>query len=409
MYDVSNWGRVHPGGEVIYTYGGCDATDVFSSFHGRGAWSALRELKVGVLEDDPPAEELVRDFRDLRLRLKREGLFESNKVFYVYKTSTTFALVAVGAYVLAAYGHTWMGYMSAAVLVALFLQQSGWLAHDYLHHQVFENRKLNYAAGYVIGNLCQGFSSAWWRNKHNTHHAACNWIDDKGGALDPDIDTIPYLAWSADMLGQVQTPLEKFLVRYQQYTIAPLLSIARLSWSLESIKYVLYSPTMEKDGFVLEAVLIALHYICYLGFVSAHLGVLGGLGFFALNQVLASIFLSLVFVQSHNAMDTANNSFDWFRTQVLTTRNVTSDFAHDWFTGGLNMQIEHHLFPTLPRHNLRQTRTYVREICEKHGIPYEECGVVEGSSKILEHLGKVSEALDQRDTAEAAAATAASS
>ena len=80
----------------------------------------------------------------------------------------------------------------------------------------------------------------------------------------------------------------------------------------------------------------------------------------------------------------------------MTTRNITSDFVHDWFTGGLNMQIEHHLFPTMPRHNLRATRKYIRELCERHGVVYEECGMTEGSSKILAHLGQVALAVDEK-------------
>ena len=394
VYDVSGWGRIHPGGEVIYQYGGTDATDVFSVFHDQSTWNLLKKYKVGELVDDKPTEALIQDFRDLRLRLKKEGMFKSNKLFYVYKFVSTLALLVAGAYVLAAHGQTWAGFVASSVLVGLFLQQSGWLAHDFLHHQVFDDRRFNYAGGYVLGNLFQGFSSAWWRNKHNTHHAACNWLDEQHDAVDPDIDTIPYLAWSTDLLHQAKGPFEKFLVRNQQYTVVPLLSVARFAWSFESVKYVLGSPTMEKNGYAIEVALIALHYICYLGFVIAHQGIVGGAGFFLLNQLFASIFLSIVFVQSHNAMDTANNSFDWFRTQVLTTRNITSDFVHDWFTGGLNMQIEHHLFPTMPRHNLRQTRKYVRELCERHGVVYEECGMTEGSAKILAHLGKVSAAVD---------------
>ena len=95
------------------------------------------------------------------------------------------------------------GYASvllAACLLGLFWQQSGWLAHDFLHHQVFQNRTYNNMAGLFLGNVSQGFSIAWWKDKHNTHHAVPNKLNDETIAMDPDIDTLPLLAWSADMI-----------------------------------------------------------------------------------------------------------------------------------------------------------------------------------------------------------------
>ena len=111
---------------------------------------------------------------------------------------------------------------------ALCWQQCGWLAHDFLHHQVFTNRAMNDAFGLFFGNFCQGFSVAWWKDKHNLHHAAPNEARATGvgaaraasgnagvtdssalgspqlshghAAIDPDIDTLPMLAWSTDML-----------------------------------------------------------------------------------------------------------------------------------------------------------------------------------------------------------------
>ena len=60
------------------------------------------------------------------------------------------------------------------LIQALCWQQCGWLAHDFLHHQVFTNRSINNACGLFFGNFCQGFSVAWWKDKHNLHHAAPN-------------------------------------------------------------------------------------------------------------------------------------------------------------------------------------------------------------------------------------------
>ena len=98
---------------------------------------------------------LLADFRDLRARLQAEGLFASSKAFYAWKAASTLALGASAVAALAACGGAWPGAVGSAALLALFWQQCGWLAHDFLHHQVFADRRLNNAAGYVLGNVCQ--------------------------------------------------------------------------------------------------------------------------------------------------------------------------------------------------------------------------------------------------------------
>ena len=131
--------------------------------------------------------------------------------------------------------------MAAAVLVALFWQQNGWLSHDFLHHQVFKNRFYGDLMGYLVGNVFQGFSVAWWKNKHNTHHAVPNLhaSDTSMHNGDPDIDTAPVLAWSA-RIGKLMhsgSAVGNFCLRYQAFLYFPILFFARVSWLLQSAFY----------------------------------------------------------------------------------------------------------------------------------------------------------------------------
>lgn len=394
VYDVTEFGKLHPGGHVIYTYAGRDATDPFSVFHAKQSWNQLPLYQIGKLvgEEISPLE---KDFRAMRTQMQREGLFKSSKPFYVYKVLSTFSILLAGIALLSLYGATSLvGFQAAALVFGLFLQQSGWLAHDFCHNQVFEDRRWNFRAGLVVGNLWQGFSISWWNDKHNTHHAACNWIDEHHNAVDPDIDTIPLLAWSQDMLHQAEGhPFYKTLIRIQPYTIAPLLSVARFSWLNESVKF-MWSPNMKKDRVVAESSLIALHYACFFSIIFSFLGPLAAFGFFMMSQVYAGIFLSLVFVQSHNGMEILSDEQDWIRGQVLTTRNIAGDLFTDWFTGGLNKQIEHHLFPTMPRHSFKRARELVMDLCEKHGIAYEECNMFTGTYRVVSQLAKVAKKVE---------------
>jgi acyl-lipid Delta6-acetylenase / acyl-lipid (9-3)-desaturase len=140
-----------------------------------------------------------------------------------------------------------------ALLVAVFWQQCGWLAHDFAHHQVFASRGANDVVTLLVGNVFQGFSLAWWKNGHNRHHSIPNLHESKPGAHDgdPDIDTLPFIAWSRKMAkkvvpgGEISTPLSRFLVKWQMVFYFPILFFARLSWALQSLSFVLKSETSE--------------------------------------------------------------------------------------------------------------------------------------------------------------------
>jgi len=132
--------------------------------------------------------------------------------------------------------------------MGLFWQQCGWLAHDFLHHQVFSQRKYGDIGGIYWGNLMQGYSATWWKNKHNGHHAVPNLHNSSADATDgdPDIDTMPLLAWSLQQAhqwrkqaadGTAQTSnMVKFFIKWQTITYFPILLLARISWLNESAK-----------------------------------------------------------------------------------------------------------------------------------------------------------------------------
>ncbi|KAK9831972.1 hypothetical protein WJX81_004513 [Elliptochloris bilobata] len=390
VYDVTAFWPVHPGGRVILTYAGRDATDVFATFHAAASWALLHEHRIGKLaaEDVAATPALLADFRDLRARLQAEGLFRASKAYYAWKAASTCALAATAVAVLAACGGTWAGVVASAALLALFWQQAGWLAHDFLHHQVFAARRLNNAAGYFLGNVCQGFSTDWWKSKHNTHHAAPNELaPGNGGAVDPDIDTLPLLAWSEGMLDALASARVRRLLRAQHYYFVPILMLARLAWAQQSVEH---AWRLGKAGRGWgELGLIGLHYSWTAGVAFACLAPMQAIAYLLLGQVLCGLLLSIVFVQSHNGMEVYSGSKDFVTAQVVSTRDILSTPWTDWFTGGLNYQVEHHLFPTLPRHRLGAVAPRVAALCAQHGLAYEACGMAEGMRRVLACLASV--------------------
>jgi fatty acid desaturase len=79
-------------------------------------------------------------------------------------------------------------------------------------------------------------------------------------------------------------------------------------------------------------------------------------------------------------------NLDFYELQIITGRDVQPNLFNDWFTGGLNYQIEHHIWPTLPRHNFHLVRPQVVALCKKHGIDFHETSLLKGVSEVLDRL-----------------------
>jgi fatty acid desaturase len=114
--------------------------------------------------------------------------------------------------------------------------------------------------------------------------------------------------------------------------------------------------------------------------------------FLAVSQVMLGIGLGAVFAPNHKGMPVyrSDAELDWLHRQVLTARNIRSGRLIDFLFGGLNYQIEHHLFPTMPRANLRRVRPIVREYCAEYGIPYCEVSLRASYREVARFLGDVS-------------------
>ena len=246
VYNVSNFGKEHPGGNIIFTHAGQDATDVFSAFHPVAIYNWLPRFYVGELARDSnsnsaDAEKEVdyrRDITAMKSELMKARAFESSKLYYSFKIASNVAILgtAIAAIVLL---NGMSGAMIGGVLLALFWQQCGWLAHDFLHHQIFKNRFYNNLAGLIIGNVWQGFSTSCWKMKHNHHHAAPNVVHTQAGG-DPDILTMPLLLWSEKIIegdSEDLKDLPRFMVRHQKFFYQPLMAAARTSWLLQSLLF----------------------------------------------------------------------------------------------------------------------------------------------------------------------------
>ena len=333
-----------------------------------------------------PATTSASDFAELTRAIKERGLFDRRPWSYVFKFGLNAALMAVGWTAFALLGSSWWQLLTALLLAVVFAQLA-FIGHDAGHKQIFRGRRANNVVGYLHGALV-GLSFEWWVGKHNRHHANPNHEDD-----DPDLD-IPLLSFTHEQADGKRGFL-RWMTKYQAFLFFPLLLLEGLSLHVSSVQAVWRK---EVKATKLEAVLLAAHIAGYLTAVFLVLSPLQAIACIAVHQGLWGVYLGCSFAPNHKGMPTlsAGQKLDHLRKQVMTSRNVRGGRIVDYLLGGLNYQIEHHLFPGMPRANLRRAQPVVQEFCRRRGLPYSQTSAAGSYADVLRHLHAIGAPLRAR-------------
>jgi fatty acid desaturase len=312
--------------------------------------------------------------------VKQAGLLQRRPGYYAWRISVTAALLAAGWAGFVLVGDSWWQLGIAAFLAVVFTQ-IGFLGHDAGHGQIFRSRRANYIVGILHGNLAIGLSYGWWVEKHNRHHAHPNTEGE-----DPDLAVAP-LAFTRGQ-ARLSRGIARVIHRYQAYLFFPLLLLEGLSLHVNSVKVLLRRTTRNRAR---EAWLLAAHAVGYLGIVFLVLPPVKALVFIAVQQGLFGLYLGCSFAPNHKGMPilTMAEQRDFLRRQVLTSRNVDGGWLTDFVLGGLNYQIEHHLFPSMSRPNLPRSQELIRTFCQEHGVPYCQTTLLASYRQALGHLATV--------------------
>lgn len=314
--------------------------------------------------------------------INAQHLLDRRPASYVLKVLSTAALLATSITALFLLGDSWLQLLNA-VFLAFAFGQIAFLSHDAGHREIFTQPWANNLMGYFTGNLLLGMSYSWWVQSHNRHHSNPN------SDLDPDID-VPLLAFSEEQ-ARGKTGFNRFVVKHQHALFFPVLCLAGVNLRRHSI-LALFNRSAERP--VLEGTLLFAHFALLLGALLATMDVLHALLFLIINQLLFGLYIGSVFAPNHKGMlMLKSEQMAFLRRQVLTARNVRAHPLTDYWYGGLNYQIEHHLFPTMPRLNLRTAQHIVRKFCKVRSIPYRETSVLQSYREILDHLRTVSASL----------------
>jgi fatty acid desaturase len=324
---------------------------------------------------------MASDYAELSRRIKQAGLLRRRPAYYAAKSASTAVLLAAGWTAFFLLGDSWWQLVTA-VFLAFAFTQIAFLGHDAGHRQICGTRRANGLLGLVLGNLLIGVSYTWWVGKHNRHHSNPNHTD-----LDPDV-TIGVLAFTAAQASD-KRGLVRAAVRFQAYLFFPLLLLEAGHLHAASIKAVLGGR--ERLDRV-EALLLLVHAGAYVAALLLVLSPLRAAAFLLLQQGLFGLYLGCCFAPNHKGMPILEEGKepDYLRRQVLTSRNVRGSRMVDFLMGGLNYQIEHHLFPSMPRPNLRRAQPLVRAFCTERGVSYSESSVFGAYGEALRHLHQAS-------------------
>jgi fatty acid desaturase len=332
-------------------------------------------------------------FAALKAVIVGEGLLARQPSYYSFKFATT-GLMLAGALVVLSQGAGLPGWVHLvnAIYLAFVGGQIGLLGHDAGHGQVFRSERWANAVGLVLGNLVEGVSFGWWCRNHGAHHKNPNHAD-----LDPAVN-FALLAFTPEQARAKPRRLH-WMVRHQAQLIVLLACFELVNLHAESVVYLVQEWRRRPLGCALEAVLLAVHVCVYIALIGLLLGPGLGLAFATIHYVLSGLYLASLFAPNHKGMPIVSGSVatEYLRVQVLTARNVEGGPLIDFWYGGLNRQIEHHLFPSMPRNRLSEAAPVVRAYCAQHGLAYHQTGVVDSYRELFADFQRIGSLLARPD------------
>ena len=288
-----------------------------------------------------------KDYQELTGLVRQKGLLTKQPRYYAANFLITLSMMGFGIAILAVTDALWVHLLDAVLLSTVFARLA-FLGHDVGHRQIFRSARRNDMTGLGIA-LLLGMERTWWVEKHNRHHSNPNQM-----GMDPDMD-IPVLAFSEDD-ARSKRGLYRLIVRYQVWLFYPMLSMeGMLGLRLAGFIYLLHNKGKYPG---IEQLLFAGHFVIYFGLLFYLLPTWHAVGFIVIHQLLFGLHMGAVFAPNHKGMPVLEmgSEIDYLTQQVVTARNIKASPFIDFMYGGLNYQIEHHLFPNMPRNRLGEAQ-----------------------------------------------------
>ena len=321
------------------------------------------------------------DFFELQQRVKDAGLMERGASSYIGRAIVLTLSFAGAGTLLGLMGQSWWQLAVAALFGVLFTQ-AAFISHDAAHQQVFNHGRKNEWLARITGNLVVGLSYGWWVRKHGKHHAQPNVIG-KDGDISPGF--VVFVPEDA----KERTGFAAWFARRQGWFLFPLLLFFGMALHVNAVQTLFTSKKLKHRK--AEAAFLVVRLIGFPALILLLLGPGLGLAFLAVQIAVFGVYMGGSFAPNHKGMPLIpkDAEIDFLRRQILTSRNVSGGRPMDWAMGGLNYQIEHHLFPRMASPNLHKVRPLVVEFCAEYEIPYTETTLIESYGIITRYLNRV--------------------
>ena len=320
-------------------------------------------------------------YAELKRELKQNGLLDKQPRYYISRIALLCGLLIIGiAFMLTV--HIWWLHLLNAAYLAFVWTQIGLLSHEAGHRQMFQRGWKHDLVSLIGGNLIIGMSYGWWLDKHNAHHSHPNQVD-----TDPDIE-IPFLDFTGQEDLSRLNAFRRTLIKYQAWIFLPALMTVALGLQYNSF---LFLSRNKAKYHMVEWILMIVHVVLYLVAAFWFLGWWPALLFIFLHQTLTGFYLGSIFAPNHKGMPVLDKEsrMDFLHRQVVTSRNIYAHPITDFIYGGLNYQIEHHLFPGMARNQLKVAQPIIKDFCAAHSIPYHETTAWNSLTEILRYLHEI--------------------
>ena len=276
-------------------------------------------------------------------------------------------------------------YIISAILLGLAWQQIAFIGHDFGHQN-------DYLSINLLIVMLFGTSIQWWKRNHNIHHIDTNSIEN-----DPDIQHLPFICIDSTII-KAQTyystyynkwfnidKVANYFVSKQHYLYYLAMAIARVNLYVQSFQLLIYNQVQNRYK---ELFCLLIYWIWYIYLVSGLELIYERVIFVCISHAVAG----LVHVQitlSHFGMPAHFVEEKFIENQFKTTLNISSSPYLDWFHGGLQFQIEHHLFPRVPRSNLRALSVKVQRFAKDNNLIYRSLDFISANRLVLKQLSEV--------------------
>lgn len=347
--------------------------------------------------DEETQANIIAKYRELHQRIRNEGLYQCSYWKYGVECCRYVFLFSM---MLVCIRYGW--YITGALSLGFMWHQLVFTAHDAGHMGITHSFHGDTVIGIIIADFIGGLSMGWWKRSHNVHHIVTN-----SPEHDPDIEHLPFFAISHRFLTNLRSTYYDRLMKYdlfakttlkvQAWTYYPILSLARFNLYFLSWDYLIAGRGPKKGPAAWHRWLELtgqVFFWTWFGYGILYKSLPDNWTRFNFLMVshLAASPLHMQIVLSHFAMSTADlGPAESFPQKMLrTTMDVDCPPWLDFLHGGLQFQAIHHLYPRIPRHNLRRTQKLVMEFCNEVGIPYALYGFTDGNKQVIGTLAEVS-------------------